>query len=55
MSLYDYFSSLLVGVDLERFDFIVPLLCGTTIAMCVGVVLRAFMAMFDSLFLGRRR
>lgn len=53
MSLYDYYTSLLVGVDLERFDFLVPTLVGITIVLCVGLTLKALLSIFNT-FLYKR-
>lgn len=54
MSLAQYVESLLVGIDLERFDFLVPLISGILIVLCIGITFRALLSVFNTLFTIRK-
>lgn len=50
MTLYAYVVSLLDGVDLVKYDFLVPLIMGIIIVLCLGVTFRALLTIFNSFF-----
>ena len=51
MSIAQFIESLLVGVDLERFDYLVPLLSGVLIVTSIGLTYRALLAVFNTFFI----
>lgn len=52
--LVEFLTSLLSGVDLVRFDFLVPLLAAFIIIVSCGLLFRTMLALFDVFFTGRR-
>lgn len=50
MNLYSYVVSLLDGVDLDKFDFLVPLIMCIIIVLSLGVTFRALLTIFNKFF-----
>lgn len=50
MTLYSYVVSLFEGVDLDRYDFLVPLIMTIIIVLSLGVTYRALLTIFNSFF-----
>lgn len=48
--LYDYVVSLLEGIDLERFDYLAPMIVSIIIVLCLGVTFRALLTIFNTFF-----
>lgn len=53
MSMYDYVCSLLEGVDLNRFSLLPAFIIAFIIILCIGVLFRALMSIFNVFFTGR--
>lgn len=50
MTVSQYVEYLLQGVDLERFDYLVPLISGLLIVTAIGITYRALLAVFNTFF-----
>ena len=53
MTLYEYVVYLLAGVDLEKFDFIVPMIISFIIVLSIGVTFRSLLTIFNQFFIRR--
>lgn len=48
--LYQYVISLLDGIDLERYDFLAPMIVSIIIVLCLGVTFRSLLTIFNTFF-----
>lgn len=48
--LYDFVVSLLDGIDLVKYDYLVPLICSDIIILCLGVTFRSLLTIFNIFF-----
>lgn len=48
--LSDFVVSMLDGIDLEQYGFLVPLICSVIIILCLGVTFRALLTIFNIFF-----
>ncbi len=48
--LVEFVTSMLDGIDLVKYDFIVPIICSVIIILCLGVTFRALLTIFNIFF-----
>lgn len=48
--LYGYVVSLLEGIDLEKFDYLAPMIVSLLIVLCLGVTFRSLLTIFNTFF-----
>ena len=48
--LYDYVVELLQGLDLEKYDYLVPVIMGFLVILSLGVTFKALILIFNSFF-----
>lgn len=48
--LVDFVTSMLDGIDLDTYDFLVPIICTVIIILCLGVTFRALLTIFNLFF-----
>ena len=50
LNLYDFVLGLLVGVDLEKYDFLPALIVSAIIILCLGATFKALLTIFIKFF-----
>ncbi len=50
MTLYEFIVSLLIGIDLEKYDFLPALIVSAVIILCLGATFKALLTIFIKFF-----
>lgn len=50
MTLYEFIVDLLIGVDLEKYDFLPALIVSAVIILCLGATFKALLTIFIKFF-----